>query len=61
MLTLDMKFSDNIFGKITTAYPMKMYELFSHICLLNVIFFLLLIQGKLIYFLRVSERNKAIL
>lgn len=40
MFTLDMNFSDNILGKITTAYPMAMYELLSDICLLNAIFFL---------------------
>lgn len=39
MFTLDMKFSDNIFGKITTAYPMAMYQLLTDICLLNAVFF----------------------
>lgn len=46
MFTLDMKFSDNIFGKITTAYPMAMYELLSDICLLNALFFLAVDTGK---------------
>ncbi|MCI9465486.1 MAG: hypothetical protein HFI48_16790 [Lachnospiraceae bacterium] len=46
MFTLDMEYSDNIFGKITTAYPMAMYELLSDICLLNAIFFLAVDTGK---------------
>lgn len=39
MPTLDMELSDNIFGKITTAYPMAMYQLLTDICLLNAVFF----------------------
>lgn len=46
MFTLDMTFSDNIFGKITTAYPMAMYELLTDICLLNAVFFLAVDKGK---------------
>lgn len=45
-LTMEEKFSDNIYGKITAAYPMGMYEILADICLLNAIFSLLLIQKK---------------
>lgn len=52
MLTMEKKFSDNIFGKITTAYPMAMYEILTDICLLNAVFFLAVDKEKAFAFSR---------
>lgn len=46
MTTMDMKLSDNIYGKITTAYPMAMYDLLTDICLINAMFFSVVEQEK---------------
>ena len=43
---MDMKLSDNIYGKITTAYPMAMYDLLTDICLINAMFFSVVEQEK---------------
>lgn len=52
MTTMDKKFSDNIYGKITTAYPMAMYELLTDICLINAVFFMAIDQEKAFAFSR---------
>lgn len=46
MITLEGKFSTNIYGKVTTAYPMAMYQLLTDICLINAVFFLLVDEEK---------------
>ena len=46
MPTMDMKFSDNVYGKITTAYPMAMYNILTDICLVNALFFSAVDQEK---------------
>lgn len=45
-ITLDGKVSTNIYGKITTAYPMMLYQLLTDICLVNAIFFLVVENEK---------------
>lgn len=52
MTTMDKKYSDNIFGKITTAYPMAMYELLTDICLINAVFFMAVEKEKAFAFSR---------
>lgn len=46
MSTMDGKWSTNIYGKITTAYPMMMYQLLTDICLINAVFFLAVDKEK---------------
>ena len=46
MFTMDKRCSDNLYGEITTAYPMAMYELLTDICLINAVFFMAVDQEK---------------
>lgn len=46
MSTMDGKWSTNIYGKITTAYPMMMYQLLTDMCLINAVFFLAVDKEK---------------
>lgn len=50
MPTLDGTYSTNIYGKITTAYPLAMYELLTDICLLNSMFFRSIYSEKISVF-----------
>lgn len=52
MPTMDRDFSDNIYGKITTAYPMAIYEILTDICMLNAVFFLAVDKEKAFAFSR---------
>ncbi|MBU3198316.1 hypothetical protein LL037_21485 [Clostridium estertheticum] len=45
MTTIDWKFSENLWGKVTTAYPKIILDLLTDIMLLNTIFFKCLEEG----------------
>lgn len=50
MPNIDGSYSDNLWGKVTTAYPRAMFELLSDITLLNTIFYKCLKEGHAIAF-----------
>jgi len=52
MPTLNWEYSTNIYGKITTAYPLAMYEILKDICLINAVFFLAVDKEKAFAFKR---------
>lgn len=46
MTTMDAELSSNVYGKITTAYPLMMYEILYDINMLNAIFFRVIDEEK---------------